>query len=107
MEMRKSSIEKGKVVLDKSGLKGRIIYDKETAQAVIIDIERGNELAEHKTPVDVFILVLAGKGIITVGEEKYEVTKDDIIDSPKMIPHGIINTGEEPMRVLVVKAPHP
>ncbi|PNE23276.1 mannose-6-phosphate isomerase [Mesotoga sp. Brook.08.YT.4.2.5.1] len=107
MEMLKSSIEKGKVVLDKSGLKGRIIYDKETAQAVIIDIERGKELAEHKTPVDVFILVLAGKGIITIGGESHEVVKDDIIDSPKMIPHGIINTGEEPMRVLVVKAPHP
>jgi len=107
MKMLKSSIEKGKVALDKIGLKGRIIYDKETAQAVVIDIERGNELAEHKTPVDVFILVLAGKGIITVGEEKYEVTKDDIIDSPKMIPHGIVNTAEETMRVLVVKAPHP
>jgi mannose-6-phosphate isomerase-like protein (cupin superfamily) len=33
--------------------------------------------------------------------------KDDIIDSPKMIPHGIVNTGEETLRVLVVKAPHP
>jgi hypothetical protein len=39
--------------------------------------------------------------------DKHEVMKDDIIDSPKMIPHGIVNTGEETMRVLVVKAPHP
>ncbi|MDD2334680.1 MAG: cupin domain-containing protein [Mesotoga sp.] len=107
MKLVKSSIEKGKVALDRPGLKGRIIYDRENAQAVVIDIAEGMELAEHKTPVDVFILVLTGRGIITVGGDKHEVMKDDIIDSPKMIPHGIVNTGEETLRVLVVKAPHP
>lgn len=105
--MYKSNISEGKVVLDRDGLKGRVIYTKETAQAVTIDIDEGRELAPHKTPVDVFILVLEGEGTISIGDESYEVSKDDILDSPKQIPHGIKNTGKGRMRVLVVKAPRP
>ncbi|MGV8103883.1 MAG: cupin domain-containing protein [Mesotoga sp.] len=105
--MYRSSINGGKLILDKPGLKGRVIYSKESAHAAVIDIEKDTELPSHKTPVDVFMLVLEGKGVITIGEESYEVSRNDVMDSPKMIPHGIKNTGSETLRVLVVKAPRP
>jgi mannose-6-phosphate isomerase-like protein (cupin superfamily) len=103
----RSSINNGKMILDKPGLKGRVIYSKESAHAAVIEIEKDAELPSHRTPVDVFMLVLEGKGVITIGEESYEVSRNDVVDSPKMIPHGIKNTGSETLRVLVVKAPRP
>jgi quercetin dioxygenase-like cupin family protein len=105
--MYKSKVSDGKLVVDKPGLKGYVIYSKDTAHAAVVELERDSVLPEHKTPVDVLMLVLEGNGIINIGEHDYEVSKDDVIDSPKMIPHGIKNTGDGTLRVLVVKAPRP
>jgi len=68
--MEKLSFDDGKLVLDKNGLKGRIIYNKENAQAVVIELNPGAILALHKTPVDVFFIVLEGKGLFTIGDEE-------------------------------------
>ncbi len=105
--MEKLNFDGGKLVLNKPGWKGRIIYDKETAQAVIIELITGAILPLHKTPVDVFFIVLEGKGIFTVGNEETELKEDQILQSPMDIPHGIENKSEKSLKVLVVKAPKP
>jgi mannose-6-phosphate isomerase-like protein (cupin superfamily) len=51
--------------------------------------------------------VLEGKGIVEIGDEKKEVTKDTYIDSPAKIPHCWYNESTEILRVLVVKTPNP
>jgi len=42
-----------------------------------------------------------------VGEEKIEVKKDDIVESPKDIVHCIYNESDNDVRVLVMKLPKP
>jgi len=42
-----------------------------------------------------------------VGNEKNQVTKDDIIQSPKDIVHCIYNETKNDVRVLVMKLPKP
>lgn len=89
------------------GVDARKLYDSEYAMATHIKLEPGEQLKRHITPVDVFFLVLEGKGIIEIGDEKEEVEKDTLIDSPAKIPHCWYNESDSDLRVLVVKVPRP
>lgn len=85
----------------------RMLYDNESAQAVHIELQPGESLKPHITPVDVFFYILEGTPSIMVGEETIEVKQDQLIESPKDIKHCIYNYSEKKARILVVKAPKP
>jgi len=83
----------------------RKIYDTENAEAIHMTLSPGQSLKKHTTPVDVFFYILEGRGIVEIGDEKQEVEKDMLIDSPKGIPHLLRNSGDGVFRFLVVKVP--
>jgi mannose-6-phosphate isomerase-like protein (cupin superfamily) len=85
----------------------RKIYDTDNAIAVVITLQPGESLKKHMTPVDVFFYVLEGTGIVEIGTERAEVTKDQLVESPARIPHRWINESKAVFRVLVVKVPKP
>ncbi len=85
----------------------RKLYDTKNAMAVHIKLEPGESLKKHITPVDVFFYVLEGIGIVEIGDEKNEVSKDSLIDSPAGIPHCWYNESDKTLRFLVVKVPRP
>jgi mannose-6-phosphate isomerase-like protein (cupin superfamily) len=89
------------------GVDARNLYDTEHAQVMHLTLKPGEQLKRHITPVDVFFYVLAGRGIVEIGEEKKEVGPDTLIDSPARIRHCWYNQGNEPLRILVVKVPRP
>ena len=83
------------------------IYDTENAEAIHMALSPGQSLKKHTTPVDVFFYILEGKGFVEIGDEKQEVEKDMLIESPKGIPHLLGNSGDGVFRFLVVKLPKP
>ncbi len=85
----------------------RMLYDKDSAQAVHIRLNPGESLKPHITPVDVFFFVVEGSPDVLVGEEKRKVEVNSLVESPKDIVHCIYNNSKEIVRVLVVKAPKP
>ncbi len=85
----------------------RLLYDHESAQAVHLRLEPGQALRRHITPTDVFFFVIEGQGVVEVGDEQLEVCADMLVESPADIPHRLLNPGDAPLRVLVVKAPRP
>ena len=85
----------------------RELYNKETAQAIHIELKPGESLKPHKTPVDVFFYVLEGTPEIVVGDVKKVVQKDSLVESPKDLTHYFMNNSDSIVRVLVVKAPKP
>jgi len=85
----------------------RKIYDTTNAIAVVITLQPGESLKKHMTPVDVFFYVLEGTGIVEIGSERAEVTRDQLVESPARIPHRWINDSSAVFRVLVVKVPKP
>jgi quercetin dioxygenase-like cupin family protein len=89
------------------GVKVSRIYDTEHAQAIHITLQPGESLKRHITPVDVFFYVLEGTGVVEIGDERREVSRDTLVESPKDIPHAWSNEGGEVFRVLVVKVPRP
>lgn len=100
-------LEKSPVVDTPHKVDVRKLYDTENAVTVHITLQPGESLKKHITPVDVFFYVLEGKGIVEIGEEKNEVEKDTLIDSPARIPHCWYNESTETLRFLVVKVPRP
>lgn len=85
----------------------RKVYDTEHATAVVITLNPGESLKKHITPVDVFFYVLEGTGIVEIGDERAQVGKDRLVESPAKIPHRWMNESDGTFRVLVVKIPRP
>ena len=54
---------------------------------------------------DKFYFVLSGSGRFTVGDQDQTVTSGSLITAPAGVPHGVTNTGEERLSVLVAIAP--
>ena len=91
------------------GVSARGLHDTEHVQAVMVTLQPGEALKRHVTPVDVFFYVLAGRGIVEIGDEREEVSTDMLIVSPARIPHRLLNESESDaaFRFLVVKTPRP
>ena len=89
------------------GVDARNLYNTENAMVTIITLNPGQSLKRHVTPVDVAFYVLEGTGIVEVGDEKMEATKDTLVESPKDILHCWYNESSKPLQFMVIKAPKP
>ncbi len=89
------------------GVDARNLYNTEDAMITVITLESGQSLKRHITPVDVAFYVLDGTGVVEIGDEKMEVAKDTLIESPKDIVHCWYNESCDPLKILIVKAPKP
>lgn len=85
----------------------REMYNKESAQVMLMALKPGESLKPHKTPVDVFFFVVEGKPTIHIGDESEVCVADTLIESPAGIVHFISNESDSLARILVVKAPRP
>ncbi|MFK5854882.1 MAG: cupin domain-containing protein [Bacteroidota bacterium] len=85
----------------------RMLYNSDSAQAVHIQLNPGESLKPHITPVDVFFFVIEGTPEVLIGEDKTTVEANSLVESPKDIVHCIYNNSSAIVRVLVVKAPRP
>lgn len=89
------------------GVDARPIYSHHNAQVIILTLKPGESLKRHITPVDVFFYVLEGKGVVEVGDEKKEVSKDTIVHSPAKIVHCWHNKSDSTLKIMVAKTPKP
>ncbi|HCY39840.1 MAG TPA: cupin domain-containing protein [Prolixibacteraceae bacterium] len=85
----------------------REMYNKASAQAMLMALKPGESLKPHKTPVDVFFFVVEGQPTIHIGDESEVCEADTLIESPADIVHYISNETKSVARILVVKAPRP
>jgi len=56
---------------------------------------------------DKFYFVLEGEGQFTVGDEERNATAGALVVAPAGIPHGVMNTSDERLSLLVAIAPGP
>lgn len=69
-------------------------------------LEPGQEQKVHAhVDADKFYFVLEGLGRFTVGEEVREVESGGIVIAPAGFMHGVVNTGEERLSLLINIAP--
>ena len=81
----------------------RKVYGSESTDVVVITLQPGESLKRHITPVDVLFYILEGKGRVIIGDEELEVEKDSLIQSPRKVPHLLVNTSDKLFRFMVIK----
>lgn len=65
-------------------------------------IEAGGSMPKHSNSVEHEQLVLRGKARIGIGDQIFEVEKDDVVFIPAGTPHWYQNIGDEPFEFLCV-----
>jgi mannose-6-phosphate isomerase-like protein (cupin superfamily) len=80
---------------------------QDTAQniAAIYDttLAPGESIQSHyHTDFEEIYYVLSGHGIMTIGEEKQEISRGDVVYIPANAPHTLLNTAEVPLRFVIV-----
>ena len=100
--MKTTHIKDAEIVKNPHGVKAQKLHKSEHVSLMQISLKPGEKLKQHITPVDALFLVLEGKGIVEIGDEKKEVSKDTLIDSPKGIMHCWYNEGDSLLRILVI-----
>lgn len=66
----------------------------------------GNAIEEHIDEVEEIYLIVKGSGIMKVGAEEREVKDWDAVWLPAGEPHGLKNTGNEDM-LIIINAAYP
>jgi len=85
------------MLLDSRVLKGLLFF----AHAAL---KPGREIEAHVDPYEEVYYLLSGRGVMTVGEERQEVTAGDAIWLPYGVSHSLINDGGEDCIILVAAA---
>ena len=107
MNMKTFNVNSSPLNPNPHGVETRKFHENEHVQAVQISLKPGEHLKKHITSVDVFFYVLEGIGIVEIGDEKKQVSKDDYVDIPAIFPHCWYNESDALLKVLVVKSPCP
>ena len=65
-------------------------------------IEPGGNMPNHTNTVEHEQLVLNGRAEIAIGDETYQVKKNDVVFIPANVPHWYKTIGDEPFEFLCV-----
>ncbi|MDX9950301.1 MAG: cupin domain-containing protein [Candidatus Cloacimonadaceae bacterium] len=105
--MQSRKVSELEPVVNKNGITGTKIYVQPEGEIVHLHLSPGAHLAAHTTPVNVAFYVLEGTATFVIGDEEQVFPQDTIVDSPKDIPHAVLNNGDSDLRLLVIKMPKP
>ncbi len=67
---------------------------------VYFEIEPGDRLARHTDSAEEILYVVSGEAEAEVGGEKGRISAGDLAVIPAMVPHGLVNVGDEPVKVV-------
>jgi mannose-6-phosphate isomerase-like protein (cupin superfamily) len=67
---------------------------------IFVDAPPGKVVRLHTHPYEEILVIQAGRGSFTVGDETVEAGAGEVVIVPAGVPHGFANTGDEPLRQL-------
>jgi quercetin dioxygenase-like cupin family protein len=67
---------------------------------VYFEVKPGDYLPTHTDSAEEVLYIVAGEGEAQVGDERGRVRAGDLAVIPSMVPHGIANIGDEPLKVV-------
>ena len=72
----------------------------EHTAVVYFEVQPGDYLPTHTDSAEEVLYIVAGEGEAHAGDERGRVRAGDLAVIPAMVPHGIANTGDEPLKVV-------
>ena len=67
---------------------------------VYFEVEPGDRLAHHTDSAEEILYVVAGEAEAEVGDERGRLAAGDLAVIPAMVPHGLINVGNETVKIV-------
>jgi quercetin dioxygenase-like cupin family protein len=67
---------------------------------VFFELEPGDRLPVHTDSAEEILYIVAGTAEAQVGEERGVVAKGDLAVIPAMVPHGLVNIGDDKVTVV-------
>jgi len=67
---------------------------------VYLEVDPGKRIPLHSHSAEEILVVIAGEGIVTAGDEQWSASAGAIAVAPAFVPHGWENTGSETLRVV-------
>lgn len=67
---------------------------------VYFEIEPGDRLARHTDSAEEILYVVAGEAEAEIGDERGRIAAGDLAVIPAMVPHGLVNTGDQTIKVV-------
>lgn len=77
----------------------RWVGARDTA-VVYFEIQPGDRLATHTDSAEEILYIVAGEAEAEVGDERGRVRAGDLAVIPAMVPHGLRNVGDGPVKVV-------
>ena len=70
----------------------------QSSAVVYFEIEPGNYLGTHTDSAEEIVLILTGTVEASLGEERAQLSANQAVLIPAMVPHGVRNVGDETAR---------
>lgn len=80
------------------------LYSSENQSIAYLTLYQEARSHKHEKMEEVYF-IMKGKGRLWVGEDVYDVEKDDVIPIPKFTFHHLKNDSNKPLEVMVVTYP--
>jgi len=66
-------------------------------------LEPGQFIEMHFHPdLEELYYVISGYGTMAIGDEKQEISRNDVVYIPKLAPHTLLNSGNVPLRFITL-----
>jgi mannose-6-phosphate isomerase-like protein (cupin superfamily) len=92
------------------GAVAQMILDQRTLKEIgflaCATLVKGKAIESHSDPMEEIYFVMTGEGEMTVGEETRNVSPGDAVWIPAGSPHGLTNSGDTELFILVVASPN-
>jgi len=93
------NIEYSKIDINKE-----LVFDNQQSSLTLMSLKQGTKRELHTDQEDEAIIVIEGNVIITIGDEKFELTENQMIVMPKLIPHG--SKAVKDTKILLLRPKH-
>jgi mannose-6-phosphate isomerase-like protein (cupin superfamily) len=102
--MKTTRLEDAPIVMSNEDFTGRRLHAFPSATLIHMTVNPGRGIEPHAADADMGFFVVRGIGLFRIGSEEAVAEAGAFVESPALIPHGIMNLGEGPLDLLVVKA---
>lgn len=72
----------------------------EHTAVVYFEVAPGDRLGTHTDSAEEILYIVSGEGEAELGDERGPVRAGDLAVIPAMVPHAVVNTGDEPLKVV-------
>ncbi|HLN21893.1 MAG TPA: cupin domain-containing protein [Bacteroidales bacterium] len=86
------------------GIVSKTVIKRETGNISVFSFDKGEGLTEHTSPFDAVIMVLDGKGEITIGGVPAIVDSGQLIIMPRDIPHAVYAQERFKMMLIMIRS---